>query len=56
MLLPFAAATEGSPPALDGSELVGFGYVTVVATALAFAARFAGLRRLPVATVGLLGS
>ncbi|MCX4625906.1 EamA family transporter [Streptomyces sp. NBC_01443] len=55
LLLPFAAAVEGSPPALDGSELLGFGYVTVVATALAFAAWFAGLRRLPAATVGLLG-
>ncbi|KOY56029.1 EamA family transporter [Streptomyces sp. XY332] len=55
LLLPFAARAEGSPPALDGSELLGFGYVTVVATALAFAAWFAGLRRLPAATVGLLG-
>lgn len=55
LLLPFAAATEGSPPALDGPALLGFGYVTLAATALAFAAWFAGLRRLPAAAVGLLG-
>ncbi|MFB6807278.1 DMT family transporter [Streptomyces sp. NPDC056387] len=55
MLLPFAAGVEGSPPDLGPQALLAFGYVTVVATALAFAAWFAGLRRLPAATVGLLG-
>uniref|UniRef100_A0AAU2JJN7 DMT family transporter n=1 Tax=Streptomyces sp. NBC_00049 TaxID=2903617 RepID=A0AAU2JJN7_9ACTN len=55
VLLPLAAAMEGTPPALDGPALLGFGYVTVVATALAFAAWFAGLRHLPAGTVGLLG-
>ncbi|TXS37827.1 EamA family transporter [Streptomyces sp. or43] len=55
LLLPLAAVVEGAPPALDGPALLGFGYVTVVATALAFAAWFAGLRHLPAATVGLVG-
>ena len=55
ILLPLAAAVEGAPPALDGPAVLGFGYVTVVATALAFAAWFAGLRHLPAATVGLVG-
>ncbi|MEU9254580.1 EamA family transporter [Streptomyces sp. NPDC048270] len=55
VLLPLAAAVEGAPPALDGPALLGFGYVTLVATALAFAAWFAGLRHLPAGTVGLLG-
>ncbi|WNI22696.1 EamA family transporter [Streptomyces sp. ITFR-16] len=55
LLLPLAVAVEGAPPALDGPAVLGFGYVTVVATALAFAAWFAGLRRLPAATVGLVG-
>ncbi|MFI6863824.1 DMT family transporter [Streptomyces sp. NPDC050421] len=55
LLLPLAAAVEGAPPALDGAAVLGFGYVTVVATALAFAAWFAGLRHLPAATVGLVG-
>jgi probable blue pigment (indigoidine) exporter len=55
ILLPFAVAAEGAPPALDASEILGFGYVTIIATALAFTAWFAGLRRLPAATVGLVG-
>lgn len=55
VLLPFAAALEGPPPALDAPAILGFGYVTVVATALAFAAWFSGLRHLPAATVGLVG-
>lgn len=55
LLVPFAVAVEGSPPVLDAPALLGFAYVTFVATALAFAAWFAGLRRLPAATVGLLG-
>lgn len=55
VLLPLAIAVEGAPPSLDGPALLGFGYVSVVATALAFAAWFAGLRKLPAGTVGLLG-
>ncbi|MER6203478.1 EamA family transporter [Streptomyces sp. NPDC001586] len=55
LLLPLAVAMEGAPPRLDGPALAGFGYVTVVATAVAFAAWFAGLRHLPAGTVGLLG-
>lgn len=55
LLLPFAVLIEGTPPAVDAPALLGFSYVAVVATALAFAAWFAGLRRLPAATVGLLG-
>ncbi|MEU4835872.1 EamA family transporter [Streptosporangium sp. NPDC023615] len=55
VLLPFAVVLEGPPPALDGPAVLGFGYVTVVATALAFVAWFAGLRHLPTGTVGLVG-
>ena len=55
ILLPFAAVFEGAPPAMDGAAILGFGYVTIIATALAFTAWFAGLRRLPAATVGLIG-
>jgi len=54
-LLPVAAVAEGPPPALDGPTIVGFGYVTTVATALAFAAWFTGLRHLSAGTVGLIG-
>lgn len=55
VLLPIAAVTEGVPPALGWTAIAGFGYVTVIATALAFVAWFAGLRHLPAATVGLIG-
>jgi probable blue pigment (indigoidine) exporter len=55
LLIPPAIVFEGAPPALDTDALLGFGYVTVVATALAFAAWFAGLKHLPAGTVGLIG-
>ncbi|MFE3942382.1 EamA family transporter [Streptomyces sp. NPDC059118] len=54
-LLPAAAAVEGPPPALSVPAALAFGYVSLVATALAFAAWFTGLRHLPAGTVGLIG-
>ncbi|MFG2999638.1 EamA family transporter [Streptomyces sp. NPDC048340] len=55
VLLPLAVAVEGAPPALDLPAVLAFGYVVVVATALSFAVWFAGMQRLPAATVGLIG-
>ncbi|MEU3529806.1 EamA family transporter [Streptomyces sp. NPDC038707] len=55
LLLPAAAIAEGAPPPLSAPALLGFAYVALVATALAFTAWFTGLRRLPAGTVGLLG-
>ncbi|MFF7329887.1 EamA family transporter [Streptomyces sp. NPDC008150] len=55
LLLPAAVVTEGAPPALSGRALLAFGYVSLIATAAAFVAWFAGLRRLPAGTVGLIG-
>jgi len=55
LLVVPAALVEGAPPALDAPALIGFAYVTVVATALAFVAWFGGLRHLPASTVGLIG-
>jgi probable blue pigment (indigoidine) exporter len=55
VLVPFAIVVEGAPPRLDVPAVAGFAYVGLVATALAFTAWFAGLRRLPAATVGLIG-
>jgi probable blue pigment (indigoidine) exporter len=55
VLVPIAVAVEGAPPALHGSTVIAFCYVTIVATALAFAAWFAGLRHLSAGTVGLIG-
>ncbi|MGW4045690.1 DMT family transporter [Streptomyces sp. NPDC004721] len=54
-LLPVAAVAEGPPPALHAPALLAFGYVALVATALAFTAWFAGLRHMPAGTVGLIG-
>jgi probable blue pigment (indigoidine) exporter len=54
VLLPFAVVLE-RPPVLDGRAVLGFAYVTIIATALAFAAWFAGLRHLDAGTVGLVG-
>lgn len=54
-LLPVAAVVEGPPPTLSPSALLAFAYVALIATALAFAAWFTGLRRLPAGTVGLIG-
>jgi probable blue pigment (indigoidine) exporter len=55
VVLPAAAVLEGPPPALDSPAVLAFAYVTLVATALAFVAWFAGLRHLPAASVGLVG-
>ncbi|MFF8694577.1 DMT family transporter [Streptomyces sp. NPDC015144] len=55
VVLPLALAVEGAPPSLDTGAVLGFAYVSVVATAIAFVAWFAGLRRLPAAAVGLVG-
>ncbi|WP_381789746.1 EamA family transporter [Streptomyces niveus] len=55
VLVPVAIAVEGAPPALDGGALLGFAYISGVATALAFAAWFTGLRHLSAGTVGLIG-
>ncbi|MFJ4686916.1 DMT family transporter [Streptomyces sp. NPDC091377] len=54
-LLPVAALVEGAPPRLPAPTLLAFAYVAVIATALAFVVWFAGLRRLPSGTVGLVG-
>lgn len=55
LLLPFAWLIQGPPPALDTRAVLGFGYLSLIATATAFLAWFSGLRHLPSATVGLLG-
>jgi probable blue pigment (indigoidine) exporter len=54
VLLPVAVVVEPLP-VLDGPAVLGFVYVTTIATALAFAAWFAGLRHLDAGTVGLVG-
>ncbi|MBC7761186.1 MAG: EamA family transporter [Candidatus Saccharibacteria bacterium] len=55
VVLPFAIATQRGLPRLNSTELLGFAYVTIIATALAFVAWFSGLRHLKAGTVGLVG-
>ncbi len=55
LLTPAALLVEGPPPTLPPEGLLAIAYVTLVATALAYLAWFAGLRRLPASAVGLLG-
>jgi drug/metabolite transporter (DMT)-like permease len=55
VLLPVAVLVEGGPPALTPVAALGFAYVTLIATALAYVCWFAGLRRLPAAAVGIVG-
>lgn len=55
VVVPFAVAVEGAPPTLDLPAVAGFAYVILIATAVAYAAWFSGLARLPGAVVGILG-
>jgi probable blue pigment (indigoidine) exporter len=55
LLAVAAVAFEGGPPPVDATTALGFVYVSVVATALAFACWFACLRHLDAGTVGLVG-
>jgi len=55
LLLPVALLVEGAPPALDGTAIAGFAYVSLAATALAFYCWFSGLKHLEAGTVGLVG-
>ncbi|GAA3846049.1 EamA family transporter [Saccharothrix violaceirubra] len=55
VLLVAAFAVEGPPPAPTGKELLGIGYVSILATAFAYAAWFTALRHLEAGTVGLIG-
>ena len=55
VLVPLAALTEGRPPAFTGSNLIGFTYLSLLATGVAFVLWFNGIRRLPTQAPPLLG-
>lgn len=50
-----AVGVEGAPPALTGSQVGGFAFTSLAATALAYLCWFAGLARLRATTVGTIG-
>ena len=55
LLVPLSAVVEGRPPVPTTRNLVGFGYLGLIATGAAFVVWFAGIRRLPTAAPPLLG-
>jgi probable blue pigment (indigoidine) exporter len=54
-LVALTVPLEGVPPVPDTRGLIGFTYLTIVATAVAFVLWFDGIRRLPTPTPPLLG-
>ncbi|MCB5169750.1 EamA family transporter [Streptomyces bambusae] len=55
LILPVAALVEGAPPALDGGALLGYGYLAVVNTAVAYWLWFRGIGRIGATSATLLG-
>jgi probable blue pigment (indigoidine) exporter len=55
ILVPLVSFIEGAFPVLTTRNLVGFAYLSLMATGLAFLLWFNGIRRLPVAAPPLLG-
>ena len=55
MLTPTALIVEGPPPALDLPAVLGFAYLGLICTGLAYVLWFRGLAGLPARTVGILG-
>ena len=53
--MPLALVLEGLPADLSGRNVLGFAYLSLVGTALAFVLWFGGIRRLPTAAPPLLG-
>ncbi|WP_245984869.1 EamA family transporter [Streptomyces tateyamensis] len=54
-LVPVAAFTEGAPPALTGANLLGFAYLGLFGTALAYVLWFRGIDRLGAGPASFLG-
>lgn len=54
-ILPVAVAVEGAPPHVTTTNLLGYAWVAVVASGLAYVCWFHGLARMPAAAVALIG-
>ncbi|MFF1336652.1 EamA family transporter [Streptomyces sp. NPDC058290] len=55
VIIPVAALIEGAPPALDGNALLGYGYMMLINTGIAYWLWFRGIGRLTATSVTLLG-
>ncbi|MFC7463218.1 EamA family transporter [Brachybacterium sp. GCM10030252] len=54
LMVPLALATEGSPPSLDGSVLLGYFWLALVGGLLAYVLWFRGLGRMPAGVAAFL--
>jgi len=54
-LLPVALLVEGAPPAIDVPAVLGYAWIAVVGTGLAYVCWFTGLRAMPAGAVSLIG-
>ncbi|WP_229069774.1 EamA family transporter [Actinoplanes sp. DH11] len=54
LLVPVTLAAEGLPGSLTATNLMGYGYLSLIGTALAYTILFRGLEHLPAARVSLL--
>ncbi|GAA2895249.1 ABC transporter permease [Actinoplanes cyaneus] len=54
VLIPIMLLGEGLPASLSGRNLIGYGYLSLIGTAVAYTLWFRGLERLPAARVSLL--
>ncbi|MBT2466728.1 EamA family transporter [Streptomyces sp. ISL-66] len=55
MIIPIAALVEGAPPALDGKAFLGYGYMMLINTGIAYWLWFRGIGQLTATSVTLLG-
>ncbi|MEV6578368.1 EamA family transporter [Streptomyces sp. NPDC051582] len=55
VIIPVAALVEGAPPALDGKAFLGYGYMMLINTGIAYWLWFRGIGRLTATSVTLLG-
>lgn len=54
-IAPVALLVEGAPPQVDVTNVLGYAWIALVATGLAYLCWFHGLARMPAASVALLG-
>ena len=55
VLLPVALVVEGAPPAVDLPAVLGYAWIAIIGTGLAYVCWFTGLRALPAGAVSLVG-
>ena len=55
VLLPVALLAEGLPETITGGNVIGFGWLAIAGTGLAYANWFRGIQRLPIGIVSFLG-